>query len=108
MSEYSRTDQHICNEMVTNIAKLARLRLTEQEVMRYQDDFRGLLEVFHALDGLAFDTDYQPEKFFIQADDCREDVAKTPDINKLEKASAYYNASTSYFDVPQFIGNDDE
>lgn len=108
MSEYSRTDQHICNEMVTKIAKLARLRLTEEEVTQYQDDFTGLLEMFHALDELGFDTDYHPEKFFIQADDCREDIVKTPDISKLEKASAYYNTSTSYFDVPQFIGNDNE
>lgn len=108
MSENSITDQDICNEMVTKIAKLAKLRLTKAEVEGYQDDFKGLLEMFHALDELAIDVDNQPERVFIDAEECREDEIKEIDGSGLKKASPYYNSDTSYFDVPQFIGNEDD
>ena len=108
MSQQSITDQHICDEMVTKIAKLARLRLTKAEALQYQKDFTGLLEMFHALDELNFDPEYQMERFVMEADDCRDDVIKEADISQVEKASAYFNTETSYFDVPQFIGNNNE
>lgn len=108
MSLQQETDQKICNEMVTKIAKLAKLRLTEAEASEYQSHFTKLLEMFHTLDELAYDESYKPERLLLNAEDCREDVPKEVDLSRLEKASDHYNSATSYFDVPQFIGQDNE
>lgn len=102
------TTQEICHEMVTRIARLANLRLTPEEAEQYQKDFTGLLEMFEELEELGFDPEYQPEKFFMNAEDCREDIVHEVDNTDLDQASPYYNKTTSYFDVPQFIGNQDE
>jgi|GEM_PF-4827830 aspartyl/glutamyl-tRNA(Asn/Gln) amidotransferase C subunit len=108
MSINNAADQQICNEIVTNIAKLAKLRLTDDEIIRFQSDFTGLLEMFHALDDLELDDDYLPERIFVNAEDCREDEIVMVNHKGLEKAAKHYDADTGYFNVPQFIGEDNE
>lgn len=108
MTLENRTDKHICDEMVTKIASLARLRLTEDEALRYQKQFTELLAMFHELDALPLDKDLMPENILLTAEDCREDSVEEVDRTLLEKACPYYNPKTFYFDVPQFIENNNE
>ena len=103
-----KTDKHICDEMVTKIAALARLRLTEEEAKRYQGNFTELLAMFHELDDLPLDSTIVPENVLLDAEDCREDIPQEVDLSLIEKACPYYNAKTSYFDVPQFIEHNNE
>lgn len=108
MSNQNTTDQTICNEMVTKIAKLAKLHLTEKESQQYEKDFEGILEMFHALDTLDLEKNKTAERLIIPAENCREDIPTEVDLSNLSQACDYYNTKTSYFDVPQFIGQDDE
>lgn len=108
MSQQTVTDKQICDELVTKIAKLAKLRLTDKEASEYQLHFTKLLEMFHVLDELEYDPAYKPERLVLNAENCREDEVVEADLSRLEKASPYYNKSTAYFDVPQFIGQENE
>lgn len=108
MSEHSQTDQHICDEIVTKIAKLARLRLTEEEAMLYRENFTELMQLFHELDSLDISQNVSTSLTLNNADDCRDDIVITPDNSQLQNASPHYNSESNYFDVPQFIEYNDE
>ena len=108
MPESFAQDQHICEEIVTRIATLAKLRLTNEESEIYQSYFTELLSLFHELDSLSLLENESTNSTLINADDCREDVARTIDLSAIKGASPYFNEKTRYFDVPQFIEYDDE
>lgn len=108
MSDINTTDQHICEEMVTKIAKLARLRLTQEEAGEYRANFKDLMLLFHELDSLDVSQNITTDLRLINASDCREDIVNIPDNTHLADASAHYNETSCYFDVPQFIEYDDE
>lgn len=108
MSDINTKDQHICEEMVTKIAKLARLRLTTEEAGEYRENFKDLMLLFHELDSLDVSQNVTTDLKLVNASDCREDIVTIPDNTKLAEASPHYNEASRYFDVPQFIEYDDE
>ena len=104
MSNTPHKDEDICETMVTKIAKLARLRLTDTEATRYKQDFEDLLAMFHELDKLPKSDASSASIHIIDAQNCREDVVSLEDTTDNIRASCkHYNTDTSYFDVPQFI-----
>ena len=104
MSTNQKNDQEICETMVTKIAKLARLRLTDEEALRYKKDFEDLLEMFHELDKLPQTSQPSTGAKIADAEHCREDVVSLEDAtNNIKASCTHYNPDTSYFDVPQFI-----
>ena len=108
MSELNAQDQHICEEIVTRIATLAKLRLTTEESEIYQSYFTELLTLFHELDTLDISQNISSDNTLLNADDCREDNPQTIDLSGIKRASPHFNEETRYFDVPQFIEYDDE
>ena len=108
MSELNAQDQHICKEIVTRIATLAKLRLTTEESEIYQSYFTELLTLFHELDTLDISQNISSDNTLLNADDCREDNPRTIDLSSIKRASPHFNEETRYFDVPQFIEYDDE
>ena len=108
MSKIVHNDQEICETMVTKIAKLARLRLTDTEATRYQKDFEDLLVMFHELDKLPQQDSSTASTRITDAQDCREDKVSLTDASENIAASCqHYNPDTLYFDVPQFIEQND-
>lgn len=108
MSLHSAQDKQICEEIVTKIATLAKLRLTEEEATLYQSYFTELLTLFHELDSLSTMENVPLDTVLTNADDCREDIATPVDTNNIKAASPHFNEVTRYFDVPQFIEYNDE
>ena len=108
MTELNSADQNICNDMVTKIAKLARLRLTAQEAADYQENFTELIKLFHELDDLDITLSSTTNRLLTNAQDCRSDSPEQMDMSQLSKASPHFNSETKYFDVPQFIEYNDE
>lgn len=108
MSEHTQTDQFICDEIVTKIAQLARLRLTEEEAKQYRENFADLMQLFHELDSLNISEDTSSALSLNNANDCREDLVMIPNNDAIEQASPHYNLNSHYFDVPQFIEYKDE
>jgi len=108
MSKLNTQDQQICEEIVTQIATLAKLRLTNEESEIYQAYFTELLTLFHELDTLDISYDLISDNTLLNADDCREDMPSTIDLSGIKNASPHFNEKTRYFDVPQFIEYDDE
>ena len=108
MSEYAIQDQQICEEIVTKIASLAKLRLTNEESELYQTYFTELLTLFHELDSLDLAQEVSTDTTLINADDCREDKVQDIHMPGIKGASPNFNEETRYFDVPQFIEYDDE
>ncbi len=108
MSDLNAQDQHICEEIVTRIATLAKLRLTTEESEIYQSYFTELLTLFHELDTLDISQNVSSDNTLLNADDCREDTPQTIDLSGIKQASPHFNEDTRYFDVPQFIEYDDE
>ncbi|MEC7030172.1 MAG: hypothetical protein VXW87_00680 [Pseudomonadota bacterium] len=108
MATNTPKDEIICNEMVTHIAKLAKLRLTPEEAQHYQDNFSGLLLLFHELDTLNVPQNISYDLVLKDAHESREDIPTQIDNSALSQASPSYNNDTHYFDVPQFIEYDNE
>ena len=101
-------DENICEEMVTRIARLAKLRLTPEEASQYQSNFVELLALFHDLDNLDISQNVSADLVLRDASECREDTPRDIDNTALKGASPFYNEQSSYFDVPQFIEYDNE
>jgi aspartyl/glutamyl-tRNA(Asn/Gln) amidotransferase C subunit len=108
MATNNPNDENICEEMVTRIAQLAKLRLTPEEASHYQSNFSELLALFHELDSLDISQNVSTDLVLRNASECREDIPATIDNSALSEASPFYNEQSSYFDVPQFIEYDDE
>ena len=108
MATNTTNDDNICEEMVTRIAQLAKLRLTPEEASHYQGNFSELLKLFHELDNLDISQNISADLVLRNASECREDKSSAIDNSALKQASPFYNEQSSYFDVPQFIEYDDE
>tara|TARA_A100001015_G_scaffold83379_1_gene92556 strand:- start:5476 stop:5799 length:324 start_codon:yes stop_codon:yes gene_type:complete len=101
-------DRIICDNLVTSIAKLARLRLTGEESAKYKEDFSSLLALFHELNDIPHYPHKSLDINLMAAEECREDVPEeNTTLSSLPTASDHFNPESSFFDVPQFIGNDE-
>lgn len=101
-------DRIICDNIVTNIAKLARLRLTEEESISYMQDFSSLLELFHQLNDIPLCPNKSLDVNLMAAEECREDTPEeNTTLSALPSATNHFNPESSFFDVPQFIGHDE-
>ena len=108
MSLTSEHDHDVSQEIVTKIAKLSRLRLTEDETLLYQKNFETLLKMFHELDSLQETTDDPIDVQLLNAENCRKDIQTSSNItDRLIQSLPNFNKDSLYFDVPQFIDQDE-
>lgn len=107
MSE-TEDKKHICDQIVTKISKLARIRLTKDEAEHYRKDFVSILRMFEQLDDLPADPQQEKDILLINIDECRDDEIGEAKLKpQLDQFFTHYNNETNYFDVPQFIDQDE-
>lgn len=88
----------IAKNEVKYIAKLAKLKFTEEEIEIFVDEFENILEQFKTLNKLNLEcVEIEKPKFTI----VREDICKKCEINDLYRNSK--NMRETFIEVPKII-----
>ncbi|OHA63556.1 MAG: hypothetical protein A2842_01915 [Candidatus Wildermuthbacteria bacterium RIFCSPHIGHO2_01_FULL_48_25] len=97
----------ITKEQVVHIAKLARLKLTEEEIVKFQKDFSSILDYFGILQSL--DTkNVEPLTHSVAAENVeREDVEREADpAFSQELVDMAPSQDQGFLQVKEVFGND--
>ncbi len=89
----------IDREQVLHVARLARLRLDEEETERMAGELSGILEHVEAMERLDLD-DVEPTARVIDADNVLRDDAVTPSLDRDVALRGAPDASEDSFRVP--------
>lgn len=92
----------ISKEEVLHIAKLAKLKLSEEELEMFQEQLGKILEYFKKLEGLNTEN-VEPMKHVIETKNVlREDEPKEP-ISQEEALKNAPKSKEGFFEVPKVI-----
>jgi len=92
----------ISKEEVLHIAKLAKLKLSEEELQMFQEQLGKILEYFKKLEELNT-TEIEPMKHVIETKNVlREDKPKEP-ISQEEALKNAPKSKDGFFEVPKVI-----
>ncbi|UTC24143.1 hypothetical protein MMH89_02750 [Candidatus Comchoanobacter bicostacola] len=105
MSNQTEQDKALCASIVSKIASLSALQLTEAEKSEYKQNFEDLIAMFHTLDSIS-DHEVEKSNLIMSANQCREDEIQQ-ERPPLEKICKHFNTDSGLFDVPQFIDSNE-
>jgi aspartyl-tRNA(Asn)/glutamyl-tRNA(Gln) amidotransferase subunit C len=97
-----RPQMEITREVIQHVAKLSRLKLSEEELIRFTDEFKSILRYVEKLNELDTSNERPTDHIFDVKNVFREDVVQSSfDRDKLLENAP--TKSNGYFHVPKVV-----